>query len=65
MVRINLEKLQHYVKTVNVVTWSFGQFVGQIRLEISRCYNESNSMNVSDINIHLIDKTLSLEKYKP
>ena len=36
-------KNQHNVKTVNVLTQIFGRLVGNVCLEISRCYSESNS----------------------
>ena len=47
-------KNKHNVKTVNVVTQIFGRFVGNVCLEISRCYGESIVMKVSDIIMHVM-----------
>ena len=48
MVRINLEKL---------LTEIFDRFVGNVCLEISRCYSESIVMKVSDVSMHIIEIT--------
>ena len=48
----------HSIKTVNVLlTEIFDRFVGNVCLEISRCYYESILMKVSDIPMHIIEIT--------
>ena len=37
-----------------VLTQIFGQFVGYVCLEISRCYSESILMKVSDVIMHIM-----------
>ena len=39
---------------MNVVRQMFDRFVGEVCLEISRCFIESISMNVSDIIIYIM-----------
>ena len=44
----------HNVITVNIVTRTFGRFVGQVCLEISRYCGESILMKVSEIIIYIM-----------
>ena len=41
---------------MNVVTWTFGRFVGYVSLEISRCCGKSILMKVTDIVITITSK---------